>query len=187
MKSRRTDGRRPARCWSSGAPPVRSMVQEGRRLRRRHPRAFLPTYEAAAAGRLAAGSATAERRAGAGHRARPVPAQHVSRRRRAPSPPMRSRARSPSRAIARGFDQQVGAAEAAVSSICRSSTPSTSPTRSAASRCSAPPATPNCLKWAELHADIIRRFGRFPHRNAALGRTTTPEEQAFLDDGGFAG
>jgi len=43
------------------------------------------------------------------------------------------------------------------------------------------------LKWAELHADIIRRFGRFPHRNAALGRTTTAEEQAFLDGGGFAG
>lgn len=43
------------------------------------------------------------------------------------------------------------------------------------------------LKWAELHADIIRRFGRFPHRNAVLGRTTTPEEQAFLDAGGFAG
>jgi len=43
------------------------------------------------------------------------------------------------------------------------------------------------LKWAEIHADIIRRFGRFPHRNAALGRVTTPEEQAFLDAGGFAG
>ncbi|MPZ57399.1 MAG: DUF924 family protein [Rhizobiales bacterium] len=43
------------------------------------------------------------------------------------------------------------------------------------------------LEWAELHADIIRRFGRFPHRNAVLGRTTTPEEQAFLDSGGFAG
>jgi uncharacterized protein (DUF924 family) len=43
------------------------------------------------------------------------------------------------------------------------------------------------LKWAELHADIIRRFGRFPHRNAALGRSTTPEEQAFLADGGFSG
>jgi len=43
------------------------------------------------------------------------------------------------------------------------------------------------LKWAEIHADIIRRFGRFPHRNAALARTTTPEEQAFLDGGGFAG
>ena len=43
------------------------------------------------------------------------------------------------------------------------------------------------LKWAEQHADIIRRFGRFPHRNAALGRATTAEEQAFLDQGGFAG
>ena len=43
------------------------------------------------------------------------------------------------------------------------------------------------LKWAELHADIIRRFGRFPHRNKALGRATTPDEQAFLDGGGFSG
>jgi uncharacterized protein (DUF924 family) len=42
-------------------------------------------------------------------------------------------------------------------------------------------------RWALLHHDIIRRFGRFPHRNAALGRETTPEEQAFLDGGGFAG
>jgi uncharacterized protein (DUF924 family) len=43
------------------------------------------------------------------------------------------------------------------------------------------------VKWAEAHAEIIRRFGRFPHRNRVLGRTTTPEEQAFLDAGGFAG
>ena len=43
------------------------------------------------------------------------------------------------------------------------------------------------LKWAKLHADIIRRFGRFPHRNGLLGRTTTAEEQAVLDGGGFAG
>jgi uncharacterized protein (DUF924 family) len=42
-------------------------------------------------------------------------------------------------------------------------------------------------KYAERHADIIRRFGRFPHRNPILGRTATPEEQAFLDNGGFAG
>lgn len=41
--------------------------------------------------------------------------------------------------------------------------------------------------YAEIHRDIIRRFGRFPHRNAVLGRETTPEEQAFLDEGGFAG
>ncbi len=42
-------------------------------------------------------------------------------------------------------------------------------------------------EWAELHADIIRRFGRFPHRNAVLGRATTAAEQGFLDAGGFAG
>lgn len=43
------------------------------------------------------------------------------------------------------------------------------------------------VKWAEIHRDIIRRFGRFPHRNPCLGRTTTPEEQVFLDEGGFGG
>ena len=40
--------------------------------------------------------------------------------------------------------------------------------------------------YALIHLDVIRRFGRFPHRNAVLGRETTPEEQAFLDDGGFS-
>jgi len=40
--------------------------------------------------------------------------------------------------------------------------------------------------YALIHLDVIRRFGRFPHRNAVLGRDTTPEEQAFLDDGGFS-
>ena len=40
--------------------------------------------------------------------------------------------------------------------------------------------------WAVKHYDVIARFGRFPHRNAALGRATTPEEQAYLDaHGGF--
>lgn len=43
------------------------------------------------------------------------------------------------------------------------------------------------LKYAELHRDIIRRFGRFPHRNVVLGRATTAPEQAFLDEGGFGG
>lgn len=45
----------------------------------------------------------------------------------------------------------------------------------------------NGLKYAQIHEDIILLFGRFPHRNAALGRKTTPAEQAFLDAGGFAG
>jgi uncharacterized protein (DUF924 family) len=43
------------------------------------------------------------------------------------------------------------------------------------------------IGYAQDHADILRRFGRFPHRNRILGRTTTPEEQAFLDSGGFSG
>jgi uncharacterized protein (DUF924 family) len=43
------------------------------------------------------------------------------------------------------------------------------------------------LKWAVLHADIIREFGRFPHRNAVLGRASTAREKAFLTAGGFSG
>jgi uncharacterized protein (DUF924 family) len=43
------------------------------------------------------------------------------------------------------------------------------------------------LKYAEIHLDIIKRFGRFPHRNEALGRETTKAEQQFLNQGGFAG
>jgi len=46
---------------------------------------------------------------------------------------------------------------------------------------------PEYLKYAEEHLEIIQRFGRFPHRNRMLGRATTAEEQAFLDDGGFSG
>jgi len=49
------------------------------------------------------------------------------------------------------------------------------------------PGDPENLHYAEHHADIIRRFGRFPHRNGILGRPTTPDEQAFLDEGGFSG
>ena len=45
----------------------------------------------------------------------------------------------------------------------------------------------NTLKFAEIHRDIIARFGRFPHRNEILSRKMFPEEQAFLDEGGFSG
>ena len=40
------------------------------------------------------------------------------------------------------------------------------------------------LGYATAHRDVIDRFGRFPHRNAALGRINTPDEQAWLDAGG---
>ena len=37
-----------------------------------------------------------------------------------------------------------------------------------------------CIGYAEQHRDIIRRFGRFPHRNAILGRQSTAEEREYL-------
>jgi len=42
------------------------------------------------------------------------------------------------------------------------------------------------LDFAQKHHDIIARFGRFPHRNAILGRPSTPEESAFLQQPGSA-
>jgi uncharacterized protein (DUF924 family) len=46
---------------------------------------------------------------------------------------------------------------------------------------------PRHARHALRHRDIIARFGRFPHRNALLGRDSTPAELAFLAAGGFAG
>lgn len=39
---------------------------------------------------------------------------------------------------------------------------------------------PAPLEWARKHAEVIFRFGRYPHRNDILGRASTPEEVAFL-------
>ncbi len=43
------------------------------------------------------------------------------------------------------------------------------------------------LTRAKHHREIIRRFGRFPHRNKILSRKSTAEELRFLANGGFAG
>ena len=43
----------------------------------------------------------------------------------------------------------------------------------------------NNLLHARVHREVIRRYGRFPYRNAALGRVSRPEEQAFLTGGGY--
>lgn len=47
------------------------------------------------------------------------------------------------------------------------------------------PASSDNLLHARAHREVIRRFGRFPYRNAALGRTNTAAEQRFLDEGGY--
>jgi len=46
------------------------------------------------------------------------------------------------------------------------------------------PAFANNLDYARRHLEVIRRFGRFPHRNAILGRESTPEEVEFLKQPG---
>jgi uncharacterized protein (DUF924 family) len=46
------------------------------------------------------------------------------------------------------------------------------------------PALAGLLEWAQKHYDIVARFGRFPHRNAALGRESTAEETEFLKQPG---
>lgn len=46
---------------------------------------------------------------------------------------------------------------------------------------------PKDTRWAKEHADIIEQFGRFPHRNAVLGRVSTQDEIRFLESGGFSG
>jgi uncharacterized protein (DUF924 family) len=45
----------------------------------------------------------------------------------------------------------------------------------------------NSLHYARIHAELIARFGRFPHRNLLLGRQSTDEETAYIRQGGFAG
>ncbi len=45
----------------------------------------------------------------------------------------------------------------------------------------------DAIKWARHHRDIIARFGRFPHRNAILGRASTATEEAFLNQDEFRG
>ena len=91
-----------------------------------------------------------------------------------------------SRAIARGFDQRVPTAERMFFYLPfeHSENLADQERSLALSRQAGGGKTD---KYAEIHADIIRRFGRFPHRNAVLGRATTPQEQGFLDAGGFAG
>lgn len=46
------------------------------------------------------------------------------------------------------------------------------------------PARAGLVEWAQRHLEVVARFGRFPHRNAALGRPSTDEELAFLQTPG---
>jgi uncharacterized protein (DUF924 family) len=146
---------------------------------------FLPTYEAAAAGRLSDWEASPD-----GALALTIVLDQFSRNMFRDDP--RTYAADPiaravvKRAIARGFDQAVPTELRGFLylPLMHSESPADQNQCVALHRAHG---DPEGIKYAEHHADIIRRFGRFPHRNAILGRQTTPEEQAFLDGGGFKG
>ena len=145
---------------------------------------FLATYEAAAAGQLSAWEASAE-----GALALAIVLDQFPRnmfrgdaRCYATDPLAREVA---NRALKRGYDQDVPELERGFFFLPFMHSEDMADQQ----RCVAlyREAEDENLKYAERHADIIRRFGRFPHRNALLGRATTAEEQAYLDAGGFKG
>ncbi len=146
---------------------------------------FIPTYEAAAAGKLADWERTAE-----GALALTVVLDQFPRNMFRGS--ARAFAADPialataERALAQGFDRKMALADRQFFYLPFEHSEKLADQERCCALFRAAGDT-DLLKWAELHADIIRRFGRFPHRNAVLGRATTPGEQAFLDAGGFAG
>ena len=145
---------------------------------------FLPTHEAAAAGRLAEWEATAE-----GALALLIVLDQFSRNMFRHDPRAYAAdalARSiAARAIERSFDRQYPVPERRFFYMPFMHSEDLADQERCVALIRASGDTEG-ISYAQDHADIIRRFGRFPHRNSVLGRATTAEEQAFLD-GGFAG
>jgi uncharacterized protein (DUF924 family) len=146
---------------------------------------FLTTYEAAAAGELAHWESTAEGALALVILLDQFPRNmfRASARTYAADPLARAVA---DRALARGFDRAVAADLRTFFYLPFMHSEAVADQE----RCVAlyrALGDAESLRYAEDHADIIRRFGRFPHRNAVLGRESTPDEQAFLAGGGFTG
>ena len=146
---------------------------------------FLATYEAAAAGKLSAWEETAD-----GALALVITLDQFPRnmfrgqaRIYFADPVARAVTR---RAIARGFDKGLPNTDRHFFYLPFEHSEDLSDQERACALCESM-GDPEITKWAEHHRDIVRRFGRFPHRNALFGRISTPQEQEFLDGGGFKG
>jgi uncharacterized protein (DUF924 family) len=90
------------------------------------------------------------------------------------------------RAIAKGFDQSVGLPERRFFYLPFMHSEDLADQERSIALCEAA-GDADGVAYARIHADIIRRFKRFPHRNQALGRKSSADEEIFLADGGFAG
>jgi uncharacterized protein (DUF924 family) len=146
---------------------------------------FLETYEAAAAGKLADWEATADSALALVIVIDQFPRNMFRNDARTYAADPLARAVA-NRALGRGFDRDVPNIERQFFYLPFEHSETLADQERSCALCAAT-GDANLLKWAMLHADIIRRFGRFPHRNAMLGRATTAEEQAFLDGDGFKG
>jgi uncharacterized protein (DUF924 family) len=146
---------------------------------------FLATYEAAAAGRLSDWERTAEHALALVIVLDQFPRNMFRGDRRTYATDEFARAVA-DRAIARGFDRQVSHPERQFFYLPFNHSENVADQERCLELARAY-GDDEFTKYAEHHAEIIRRFGRFPHRNALLGRATNSDEQAFLDGGGFAG
>ena len=182
--------RPPTRRTGVGAGQAgdpRRLVPQGRGVRRRDPRALRRRGRGRTRRRVSAN--------GARRRAAAWRASCCSISSRATSfadtpkclPATRARLAMAEDALARGFDRSL-APERALVPVHAVRARRTTPRRTARWRCSSSsPRRPGCrtpLEWAQRHRDVIRRFGRYPHRNALLGRESTAEELAFLREPG---
>jgi len=90
-------------------------------------------------------------------------------------------------AIAQGFDRQLSPVQRQFFYFPLEHSENLEDQRQAVERFAAiknDPETADSYPYAVRHCEIIERFGRFPHRNAILGRETTPEEAQFLTQPG---
>jgi uncharacterized protein (DUF924 family) len=145
---------------------------------------FLPLYEAAAAGRLGAWEETADGAFALLLALDQFPRNMFRGEAKAFATDPLARAVA-GRAIARGFDTSFANPERRFFYLPFMHSEVLSDQQRCADLCRTAD-DPEGVRYAEIHSDIIRRFGRFPHRNAALDRATTPEERAFLEEGGFS-
>ncbi len=144
---------------------------------------FLPTYEAAANGELAAWEESVEGALALVLLLDQFPRNMFRGKARALATDAQARAAA-DRALRRGFDQATDMALRPFFYLPFMHS-ETLIDQDRSMRLYAALGDAEQLRYASEHRDVVQRFGRFPRRNRALGRDTTPAEQAFLEADGL--